>query len=44
MTVWSAGASIRYGLPPAFRGVCQKACDAAEFDAERLLPVNPGGA
>ncbi len=39
------GASIRYGhYHSAFREFVKKACDAAEFDAERLLLRKPGGA
>lgn len=39
------GASIRYGhYHSAFQGICQKACDAVEFDAECLLLRKSGGA
>lgn len=38
------GASIRYGHYHSVPGICQKACDAVEFDAECLLLRKSGGA
>lgn len=39
------GASIRYGhYHSCVPGICQKACDAVEFDAECLLLRKSGGA
>lgn len=39
-TVWSLVLLFAMVTTTLRSRICQKACDAAEFDAERLLPVN----
>ncbi len=40
MTVWSLVLLFAMVTTTLRPGICQKTCDATEFDAERLLSVN----